>query len=57
MAFPHDVPCGTWINKYGEQIRLCDMSERYIKNCMRFVGEDDPWYSYFNDELKRRENE
>ena len=52
--FPFGVPCDTWITKDGTEIMLKDMTAQHIKNCMRMVGEDDPWYAEFFKELKRR---
>ena len=56
--FPFGVPCSTWITKDGMEVKLSNMTEQHIKNCMKMVGEDDPWYAEFYMELKRRrENE
>ena len=52
--FPFDVPCDTWVTKDGSKIKVQDMTEKHIRNCMRMVGEDDPWYGHFYNELKRR---
>ena len=51
--YPFGVPCDVWKSKQGE-IRVADMTDEHIKNCMRIVGEDDAWYAYFANELKRR---
>ena len=53
--FPFGVPCDTWESKSGN-IAVKDMSVAHIQNCMKIVGEDDPWFSYFQKELKRRCN-
>ena len=55
--FPFDVPCDTWVTRDGRKIKLKDMTDQHIKNCMKMVGEDDPWYSHFAKELKRREEQ
>lgn len=54
--YPHGVPCDTWQSKQGK-IKLADMTESHIRNCMRLVGEDDAWYSVFEKELQRRVND
>lgn len=54
LAYPHGVPCGVWTTRDGTEIKLSDMTEQHIMNCMRLVGEDDPWFSEFYEELKRR---
>lgn len=51
--FPFGVPNGVWRSRAGD-IKLCDMTERHIRNCMRIVGEDDAWYREFVEELERR---
>lgn len=53
--YPHGVPCNTWVSKNGP-IAVKDMSDSHIQNCMRLVGEDDPWYGRFAKELDRRRN-
>lgn len=52
--FPFGVPCDEWTTRDGKKIKLKDMTERHIRNCMRIVGEDDMWYGRFADELARR---
>ena len=54
--FPHGVPCDTWVTKGGEKVKIKDMTTQHICNCMRVVGEDDPWYGRFAQEISRREN-
>jgi len=54
MDFPHGVPCDTWTTATGKKIKLNKMSEEHIRNCMKLIGEDDPWYPYFQKELERR---
>ena len=54
--FPHGVPCDTWITKDGKKVKVQDMTTQHICNCMRVVGEDDPWYGRFAQEIRRREN-
>ncbi len=57
-AFERDYPFGLpndyWPSKNGK-IALKNMTENHIRNCMRLVGEDDPWYGRFQKELARRE--
>lgn len=53
--YPHGVPSDTWTDRFGKKHALCYMPERYIRNCMALVGEDDPWYARFYEELQRRE--
>ena len=46
-----------WINRAGDEIRVGDMSDDYITNCLNFVrGKDDQWYSIFSAELVKRQN-
>lgn len=53
MEYPHGVPCKIWTTTHGD-IEVSKMSSQYIKNCMNLVGEDDPWYEYFEAELDSR---
>lgn len=53
--FPFGLPCDMWHSKNGD-IKVSDMTTEHIKNCMRIVGEDDAWYSYFAMELANRED-
>lgn len=43
--------------KDGTIIKLTDMTESHILNCMRIVGRKDPWHDRFERELRRREFE
>ena len=52
--FPYGVPSDYWTTRDGTRIKLSDMSEEHIRNCMRMVGEYDDWYDKFEDELVRR---
>lgn len=52
--FPFGVPCKTWVTRDGRVLNIEEMSEQHIRNCMRMVGEDDPWYAHFKKELDRR---
>lgn len=54
--YPFGLPNKYWRGKEGK-ILVTDMTEQHIKNCMKKVGEDDAWYWYFKEELKRREQE
>lgn len=54
--FPYDVPSDYWRTKDGTKIKVSDMSESHIRNCMRMVGEDDGWYARFEKELERRKD-
>lgn len=54
IDFPYGVPCDYWTTKDGTEIKLSDMSEEHIRNCMRIVGEDNDWYDKFEEELCRR---
>ena len=51
--YPYGVPGRYWHCLDGD-ILVSEMSDNHIKNCMNLVGEDDPWYSYFKNELNRR---
>ena len=53
--FPFGVPNEYWNGKDGE-ILVTDMTDQHIRNCMRMVGENDDWYSYFQKELDRRKD-
>ena len=52
--FPFGLPCDTWVMSNGETIEVAKMSDAHIRNCMNMVGEDNEWYDYFKNELKRR---
>lgn len=52
--FPFGMPSDEWRKKDGTTVKLSDMTVSHIRNCMRIVGEDDPWYGQFENELKRR---
>lgn len=52
--FPHGIPSDEWTTRGGMKIKLTDMTESHIRNCMKIVGEDDPWYCEFQKELERR---
>lgn len=54
--FPYGVPCDTWKSKQGE-IKVTNMTEMHIRNCMKMVGEDDAWFAAFEKELERRKHE
>lgn len=56
MMYPFGQPSGAdpqWKGRSGA-IKVSQMSDRHIRNCMRIVGEDDDWYYVFQKELKRR---
>lgn len=53
--FPHGVPGKYWTTRDGTEIAVTEMTETHIRNCMRKIGEDDPWYAEFCKELKRRD--
>lgn len=55
-AYPFGVAGDTWQTKDGRKIKVKDMTEQHIQNCMRVVGEDDGWYFVFQQELRRRKN-
>ena len=52
--FPFGLPGDAWTTADRREIKLTDMTDRHILNCMKLVGEDDGWYSAFELELKRR---
>ena len=57
MDFPFGIPSSrdpVWTTREGEEIKVSDMTEAHIRNCMRIVGEDDEWYRVFESELERR---
>ena len=58
-AFEHDYPFGlaseTWRTRNGRTIKISEMSENHIRNCMRLVREGDGWYTRFKQELLSRE--
>lgn len=54
IDYPHGVPCEYWTDRNGCKHKVTEMDETYIRNCMRFVGEDDAWYQAFQKELNRR---
>lgn len=50
---------GIWINKSGESIKICDMSNSYIQNCINWIRKNeetllDCYIPIFELELKRR---
>lgn len=51
--FPHGVPGRVWESADGP-IAVEDMTTDHISNVMRCIGEDDPWYGVFKEELDRR---
>ena len=54
QQFPHGVNNDEWRTKDGRVLKISEMSESHIRNCMRLIGqEDDFWYA-FEAELKRR---
>lgn len=54
MDYPFGVPSDVWTKKDGTKIKLTEMTEPHIRNCMSIVGEDDAWYGQFYEELERR---
>lgn len=52
--FPFGMPSDEWTKRDGSKVKLADMTEAHIRNCMRIVGEDDPWCGRFFEELERR---
>ena len=54
MDYPFGLPSKTWKTRDGREIRIRDMTESHIRNCMRIVGEDDRWFYVFQKELERR---
>ena len=54
MYHPFGIASDTWRTKDGREIKLTDMTDSHIKNCMRLIGEDDEWYWRFKEELDRR---
>lgn len=55
--YPFGLPNKYWLTRNGEKILVSEMSSVHISNCMRLVGEDDPWYAYFQEELNKRINQ
>lgn len=53
IDFPFGVPGEYWKSKNG-RIKVTEMTDAHIQNCMNIVGEDDEWYGYFVKELERR---
>ena len=54
LDYPHGVNGDEWIDARGVIHKLKDMSESYIKNVMRFIGEDDDFWYACKAELDRR---
>lgn len=55
--YPYGVPnvcCPVWKTKNGECIAVTQMSVLHIMNCMKLVGEDDPWFGVFAQEIIKR---
>ena len=55
--FPFGLPCDTWTTNDRREIKLTDMTDRHILNCMKLVGENDRWYATFETELERRKTQ
>lgn len=53
--FPFGVPGDTWTTKDGRRVKLTNMTDQHIQNCMNLVGEGDPWYHHFEEEMHRRD--
>ena len=51
--FPFGLQGETWHSKNGD-IKVSDMTDVHIKNCMKVVGEDNAWYDYFRKILDKR---
>ena len=51
--YPYCLPGEYWHSRNGK-IKVCNMTNLHIENCMKIVGEDDQWYSYFKNELNKR---
>ena len=51
--YPFGIPNKYWHSKNGD-IPVSEMTEQHIRNCMKMVGEDDVWYTYFQKELDKR---
>lgn len=54
LNYPYGTPGDTWTRRDGTKIKLSDMDRQYIRNCMNYVGEDNPWYERFRHELEKR---
>lgn len=54
--YPFGMAGDIWKSRRGD-IKVSDMTNEHIRNCMRIVGEDDVWYGRFLEELKRREDQ
>ena len=54
--FPHGVENDEWTTRDGRLLKLRDMTDRYIENVMRMIGEDDDFYGACSAELSRRAN-
>ena len=52
--YPFGLPSDYWTTKTGQKIRITEMTNLHILNCMNLVGQDDAWYGTFVKELKRR---
>lgn len=52
--YPLGLPGDTWRAGGLNVVKLSDMTESYIENCMNPVGCDDLWYQAFQRELERR---
>lgn len=52
--FPFGIPGDTWTTKDGRKLKVHEMTDHHIRNCMNMVGKDDPWYPQFFKELEKR---
>lgn len=52
--FPHGLDNDEWVTVDGRRLKLCEMTERHIRNVMRMIGVNDGFYSACEKELRSR---
>lgn len=52
--YPHGVNNDEWTTKEGKILKIKDMTNAHIRNCMRMIGQNDDFWYAFEAELKRR---
>ena len=54
MNNPGGVAGDIWTTKNGTRVKVCEMSNDHIRNCMKRLGEECDWYDRFAAELEAR---
>lgn len=57
MGYNKSFMAPMWRTQKGYYIKVGNMTDEHIKNAMKYVTHNSPWYDIFQDELNRREKE